>query len=479
MDLKSILEKSKSKVQKHHFKSSTPSIATHDRPYIIDFNELVNPVSNDALKKEQVTNRYQTGNKQVSEQVTTETQNGYQTGIKQVTNRYQTGNKQVTDQPLTGVQKKQTGNKQVSEQVTTETQNGYQTGNKQVSQQIINTTIKQIKEYSLTTLVGIQRSIIVFFYFLTKIHVGQSTPSLTLDYISNSLKIGKNVIKITIIRLQKKGLLIRNSGKTGRGGWSSYELSNALYKELMQQDNFGFLEDKTGIKQVTNEHQTGNKQVSQQVSQQVTSTLSSGSSIDLKTTTTNSNPARELPEGWRAIEHSFLAHIGFTQTHLLQLSKLESLEPSIVQDSIYHFAFDLKHNNKASSITKGDPLNYFMGIVSKRGAYTAPSNYIDPILEVMNSYHKTKEQSEKQKTEIEQKVQEIEFRTWHDSLSDNEILELLPEEILKAAGVPASVRLTLKINHLKKHYRETVWPERRRQLYVSTPNWTTVEPIAT
>ena len=211
----------------------------------------------------------------------------------------------------------------------------------------------------------------------------------------------------------------------------------------------------------------------------ITSALSSSSSIDLKTTTTNSNPARELPEGWIAVEYSLLAHIGFTQTHLLQLSKLESLEPSIVQDSIYHFAFDLKHNNKASSITKGDPLNYFMGIVSKRGAYTAPSNYIDPILEVMNSYHKTKEQSEKQKTEIEQKVQEIEFRTWHDSLSDNEILALLPDEILKEVGVPASVRQTLKINHLKKHYRETVWPERRRQLYASTPNWTTVEPIAT
>ena len=465
MDLKSILEKNKSKVQKHHFKSSTPSIATHDRPYIIDFNELVNPMSNDALKKEQVTNGYQTGNKQVSEQVT---------------NRYQTGNKQVTDRTLTVAQKKQTGNKQVSEQVTTETQNGYQTGNKQVSQQIINTTIKKIKECSLTTLVGIQRSIIVFFYFLTKIHVGQSTPSLTLDYISNSLKIGKNVIKITIIRLQKKGLLIRNSGKTGRGGWSSYELSNALYKELMQQDNFGFLEDKTGIKQVTNEHQTGNKQVSQQVSQQVTSALSSSgvNTIDLKTTTTNSNPTRELPEGWIAVEYSLLANIGFTQTHLLQLSKLEALDPSIVQDSIYHFAFDLKHNNKALSI-KGDPLNYFMGIVSKRGAYTAPSNYIDPILEVMNSYHKTKEQSEKQKAEVEHKVQEIEFKNWHDNLSDGEIGELLPEEIRNSTSPNASFKQTLKTQFLKKYYRETLWPLRRRELCTLTPNWTNVEPTGT
>lgn len=283
---------------------------------------------------------------------------------------------------------------------------------------------------------------------------------------------------MTIIRLQKKGLLVRNPGKTGRGGWSSYELSNALYKELMQQDNFGFLEDQTGNKQVTNEHQTGNKQVSQQVSQQVTRTLSSGgiNTIDLKTTTTNSNPARELTEVWREIEYSLLANIGFTQTHLLQLSKLESIEPNIVQDSIYHFAFDLKHNNKAPTI-KGDPLNYFMGIVSKRGAYTAPSNYIDPVLEVMNSYHKTKEHSEKQKAEIEQKVQEIEFRTWHDNLTDSEILALTPDEITNGPGMAASTRQILKTQFLKKHYRETLWPLRRRELCAATANWTTIDPV--
>jgi hypothetical protein len=197
--------------------------------------------------------------------------------------------------------------------------------------------------------------------------------------------------------------------------------------------------------------------------------------IDLNTTTTNSNLARELAEGWREVEYSLLADFGFTQTHLFQLSKLEPLAPSIVQDSIYHFAFDLKHNNKASSI-KGDPLNYFMGIVSKRGAYTAPSNYIDPVLEVMNSYHKTKEQSEKQKAEMEQKVQEIEFRTWFDNLSDSEVEELLPDEICNNTSPNASFKQTLTTQFLKKYYRETLWPLRRRELCASTANWTTIDP---
>jgi hypothetical protein len=292
---------------------------------------------------------------------------------------------------------------------------------------------------------------------LSKFDNKHITKNITQSEIMKLLQLSRDSARTGLRFLLKNELIKRVDFQPGKTGWSKYKLKNDLFDELDRAYKKGSI---SPIK----------KTIEQKGSN------SSGGFINLKTTTTN--PVREITSDWQLVEYSLLAHIGFSQTHLLQLSKLEPLEPSIVQDSIYHFAFDLKHNNKTSSI-KGDPLNYFMGIVSKRGAYTAPSNYIDPVLEVMNSYHKTKEQSEKQKTEIEQKVQEIEFRTWHDSLSDNEILALLPDEILKEVGVPASVRQTLKINHLKKHYRETVWPERRRQLYASTPNWTTVEPIAT
>ena len=282
-------------------------------------------------------------------------------------------------------------------------------------------------------------------------------------------------VKTTVQRLTKKGMVNRKEGKSGRGGYTIFTISESVRNAVIE--THGQLSiSKQLVNQLVNAN--GKQLVNNWETNGITSALSSSSSIDLKTTTTNSNPARELPEGWIAVEYSLLANIGFTQTHLLQLSKLESLEPSIVQDSIYHFAFDLKHNNKAPSI-KGDPLNYFMGIVSKRGAYTAPSNYIDPILEVMNSYHKTKEQSEKQKAEVEQKVQEIEFKNWHDNLSDSEIGELLPEEIRNSTSPNASFKQTLKTQFLKKYYRETLWPLRRRELCTLTPNWTNVEPTVT
>jgi hypothetical protein len=452
VDLKSILEKNKGKVEKYsNYTNKSPSIASHDRPYVIDFHESKELIdSNDISSK--IENSQET--------------NGYQTGNKQVTNGYQTGNKRVSIEQGLEQTRDETGNKRVSKQVTNEPLNGYQTGNKRVT----NDTTNQTTNASLSILVGVQRNIILFFYFLSKKTAGQSTHPLTLDFISKSLEINKNVIKTTIIRLQKKGLIFRNGGKTGRGGWTAYELSNTLYKELMHQDNFGFLEDTISNKQAINGYQTGNKEVSKQVSKRVTTDPSSSSVINIKNTTTNlgTNPYEKMSVEWQTIDFGVLTDIGFNKTHLVQLYKAGTQDPKIVQDSIYHFAFDLKHNGKKSGI-KGDVLNFFMGIISKR-AYTAPTNYINPDVEAMNAYMKTKEREQKQKEELELKTQDLEFNHWHETLSDEEINRLVSDDT-KAAGLPKQLQQTLKMSQLKKHFKNFVWPEVKRKILNSTPNW--------
>jgi hypothetical protein len=331
---------------------------------------------------------------------------------------------------------------------------------------------KDPKEAQTDFVVGNERMLLSYLFKKCQSIGSLETNAITTDELTKLLKIKPEHIRNLVFRLTKKELIKISKIKNGRAGWRKFMLSKDIFQQLILAENIS--------SSLAKREQSVSKALAKALAEPLATFPSSGgiNNIDLKTTTTNSNPARELAEGWREVEYSLLAHIGFTQTHLLQLSKLESLAPSIVQDSIYHFAFDLKHNNKASSI-KGDPLNYFMGIVSKRGAYTAPSNYIDPVLEVMNSYHKTKEQSEKQKAEIEQKVQEIEFKNWHDNLSDSEILELIPDEIRNGFGGTPALKQTLKTQFLKKYYRETLWSERRRELCSSTPNWTTVEPTAT
>ena len=347
---------------------------------------------------------------------------------------------------------------------------------KQSVNQLVNKESTHVRTLeAVKQLCGLQRKLL--FYIVDDcISIGLlHTMPITNETLRILLNTDAHSVKTTVQRLTKKGVVNRKEGKSGRGGYTIFNISESVRNAVIETHG------QLGIsKQLVNQlvNANGKQLVNNWETNGITSASSSSSNLDLNTTTTNYNPTRELAEGWREVEYSLLANFGFTQTHLLQLSKLESLEPSIVQDSIYHFAFDLKHNNRASSI-KGDPLNYFMGIVSKRGAYTAPSNYIDPVLEVMNNYHKSKEQSEKQKAEIEQKVQEIEFTTWYDNLSDAEIEGLIPDEIRNGLGAPPTLKQTLKTQFLKKYYRETLWPLRRRELCASTANWMTVEPAAT
>jgi predicted transcriptional regulator len=320
-----------------------------------------------------------------------------------------------------------------------------------ISKQLVNQLVNKESTHARTLeavkqLCGLQRNLLFYIVEDCKSIGLLHTMPITNESLRILLNTDAHSVKTTVQRLTKKGMINRKEGKSGRGGYTIFAISESVRNAVIE--THGQLSiSKQLVNQLVNAN--GKQLVNNWETNGITNPLSS-SSIDLKTTTTNYNPARELAEAWQVVEYSLLANIGFTQTHLLQLSKLKPLDPSIVQDSIYHFAFDLKHNNKASGI-KGDPLNYFMGIVSKRGAYTAPSNYIDPVLEVMNSYHKTKEQSEKQKAEIEQKVQEIEFSTWHDNLSDSEVEELIPSEIRNGFGATPTLRQTLKIQFLKKY----------------------------
>ena len=85
----------------------------------------------------------------------------------------------------------------------------------------------------------------------------------------------------------------------------------------------------------------------------------------------------DLSEDWLNIDIEPLKDIGFTKTHLEQIASQKLLLPEIVQNSIYAFSFDLVENNKAKEL-KGQPINFFMGILRKGNPYASPANYESP-----------------------------------------------------------------------------------------------------
>jgi hypothetical protein len=387
---------------------------THDQPPLR--NETLGPESGEETEK--ATNRQQIGNKSETEKAT---------------NRQQIGNKSETIPRHYQPAKTEIDNKPAAQPATHSTTNRQQIGNKSTTQ------------VSFSTLVGVQRQLVLLLYEFCKSARGKTTQALTLEYLSSFVKTSESCIKVSLQRLEAKGVVRRAAFKVGRGGWSRYELPDAVFQEL--------LHDETGNKPTTKWQQTDNKLTAQPATQPATTpSSSSSSSLDLNklTNTTNSEVFGRLPAGWGEIDISPLAAIRFGRHQLAQLVRVGTLSIDQVQESIHAFAFDLQVNEKGKEIN-GAALNYFMGILRK-GPYAPPANYEPPEIRQMRLYLEAKEREEKALEELDLRLETVEFNSWVANLSAEERLKLVPSlDFAKPGSQGHTVQL-------KQYFREHLWP---------------------
>ena len=359
----------------------------------------------------QVTGEFQTGNKQVT--------NGYQTGNKRVTGEFQTGNKQVTNGYQTGNNKDetkvQTGNKRVTKRVTERVTNNEQIGN------------KRITGLCFESLVGHERNLLSLI-FSECLRVGSLiAPPLTLDFIEERLECRSGTAKTVIHRLIKKGFMYRSESKTGRGGWIKFELPKNLYQNLRIRE--------TDNKRVTNGYQTGNKQVTKRVTERVTKSPSSSSSDLLlikkliKKNTTTTTP---LDEGLGIDIPDNLKEIGFgaSQTSHVFNNAKNPLTPQELQDSLDAFSYDLKQELIKP---KTSPLNFLMGVLLKRGAYTSEAILIESKKEI-ESYMKTIKELEISMEDLKSVNKQKQFEKWLKTIPDDERNKIVPPSPLIKTG---------------------------------------------
>ena len=83
---------------------------------------------------------------------------------------------------------------------------------------------------------GLQRKLILLIYENCKIARSKITEPLTLEYISEQIKIPLGSIKTTIRRLEMKGYVKRIEYKNGRSGWSKYEIPKNIFNEMLQNE---------------------------------------------------------------------------------------------------------------------------------------------------------------------------------------------------------------------------------------------------
>jgi hypothetical protein len=304
---------------------------------------------------------------------------------------------------------------------------------------------------SFISLVGLQRNIVVFLYELCKSSRDTITNPLSIEHLAISCNTTKISAQKTIQRLENKGVLKRADFKIGRGGWTRYEIPESIYQEILYFENHNKLSLNLG--------QTQNKPKSEPRTQIRTQAASSSGINNInKTTTTSegeilSNPNMALTDEWVKIDIEPLNSIGFTKTHLNQIASQNKIQPKIVQDSINAFAFDLQENARAKTI-KGDPINFFMGIVRNGRPYLPPSNYESPQDKAMRIYLERMREIEQKRVEEEKEAFNLAFNDWFLKLSNEQKRELLPEMLRRGANLETSKMLE---NTAKSHFEKEIW----------------------
>ena len=293
---------------------------------------------------------------------------------------------------------------------------------------------------------GDQRKILDFF-FDSSVQIGdRTTPALSSAEIGNALQMPQESVRTALKRLLQRGSILRRNFQRGRSGWSSYELSQSVYRELLDFSKSG-----------SNRVQIRSKSGSKSGSESGSNAPSSSSFLDLKilkTTTTEGSDILEtekvhIPPEWQSVDVGVLSKIGFTQTHLIQIARLGKLSCTEVESSMEYFAFDLQKNGKAK-LLNGSPLNFFMGILRKGIPYAPPENYESPADEARRRTLEILESRDRERVVVEQKLKDLKFSEWRSSLSENQAKALVP--VFAKDVVPARESM------LRAHFDEKVYP---------------------
>ena len=309
-------------------------------------------------------------------------------------NQTQTEHKPDTNQA-------QTGHKPDTSENTNRTQTGHATGHTFGHKPDTNRTQtghkrkEKISAISFNSYVGLQRKIIIFLCNDCRIRRSKETQEFSLEHMSKTLGIKVGSIKNTIRRLEKKGAIKRIIYKSGRGGWSKYEIQEYIYREIIECD---FKQEPD-----TNRTQTGHKPDTQPDTQPDTNCSSSSSVLNIKETTT------VLENEWN-FDISCFFKFGFTTSHLKQLINLGTISSSDVEQSLIEFNHDLE--NKTLPHIKTSKINFLMGLLRNGHMYISES--------LINEHEATILEMAKKAENKRNKILEAKFIIWESKLNDTE-----------------------------------------------------------
>jgi len=269
---------------------------------------------------------------------------------------------------------------------------------------------------NFSSLSGLQRRFLFFIYECCKKCGRRSTDPLSIDNISISCGILKITVQKIAQRLEKKGKVIREAFKVGRGGWTKYKLPADVYNEIMHYDN-----DNKSILDLKSKHPS----------------LEKTDKIHINETINN------LPEDWKNIKYESLEKIKFSKSQLKQLYINKLNVPEVIQESINHFSFGLENNQDKFS-KYSDPLSVLMKVLRDGGAWIE-KNYESPKDKAIRKVIEEKKRQQENHNEMIKYLTDIEFPEWRAKLSEEVFEKIVPEET-RRVNIRSAITAALKIH---------------------------------
>lgn len=157
----------------------------------------------------------------------------------------------------------------------------------------------------------------------------------------------------------------------------------------------------------------------------------------------NNNITTSLPEEWKKINFTPLESIGFCEQHLLDIYSVSSCHPSVVQESIYHFAFGLEEGRHKQY---DSPLKVLIGRLRKGNAWIE-SNYESPKEQALRELVIRKKAEKEKWDSMVKELVDIEFPVWRKKLTPDDVKKIVPSETLKLNLAPA-ITATLRTHYI-------------------------------
>lgn len=240
--------------------------------------------------------------------------------------------------------------------------------------------------------------------------------------------------KTSIQRLEAKGLIIRENGKRGRGGFYLFSVTEIVRNALIEYKRMVGIGNHIEINNKSNENQFEPLNINE---------------IIKKNT---------LPIEWELINIEPLDSIGFNKNHLMDIYEPKLCEPQMVQESIMHFAYGVEYEQKKFK-QYDDLLKVFIGRLRK-GKPWYESSYRSPQEIAQQQMLENKKAELDRKKKVEEDLFKISFAEWLNSLNDEEKSNLISKNNKTGDFTPVDVKLSL-------YFKENIWPMKKSECLIS------------